>query len=55
VAEGIALELQGVFANVLNHDQWFDGFPGLYNPTGFGALGGQASPRSIELGLRVRF
>jgi hypothetical protein len=55
VAEGVALELQGVFANVLNHDQWFDGFPGLYNPTGFGALGGQASPRSIELGLRVRF
>jgi hypothetical protein len=55
VAENIGLEFQGVFANVLNHDQWFDGFPGLYNPSGWGALGGQASQRQIEIGARVRF
>jgi hypothetical protein len=55
VAESFSLELQGVFANFLNHNQWFDGYPGLYNTGGWGALGGEASPRSIELGLRVRF
>ncbi|MGC2273576.1 MAG: hypothetical protein WA539_16475, partial [Candidatus Sulfotelmatobacter sp.] len=56
VAESVSLEFQGVFANILNHDQWFDGFPGLYNDSGFGALGGQTSdPRNIELGLRARF
>ena len=64
VAESISVELQGVFANVLNHNQWTDNFPGLYNPGGFGALGGingltgqpgEAEPRNIELGLRVRF
>ncbi|HEY4764081.1 MAG TPA: carboxypeptidase-like regulatory domain-containing protein [Candidatus Sulfotelmatobacter sp.] len=55
VAESVSLELQGVFANVLNHDQMFDGFPGLYSPTTWGAIGGEASPRNIELGARVRF
>jgi len=57
VAEGINLEFQGVFANVLNHDQWTDNYLGLYNPGGFGALGalGEGEPRNIELGLRVRF
>jgi hypothetical protein len=55
VAESISLELQGVFANVLNHDQMFDGFPGLYSPTTWGSIGGEASPRNIELGARVRF
>jgi hypothetical protein len=58
VAEGVSAELQGVFANVLNHDQWLDGYACLCNPGGFGALGGQANPtgpRAIELGLRFRF
>jgi hypothetical protein len=57
VAEGISMELQGVFANVLNHNQWTDNYLGLYNPGGFGALGavGEGEPRNIELGLRVRF
>jgi hypothetical protein len=67
VAEGISLEFQGVFANVLNHNQWTDNYLGLYNTAGFGALGfntapdngigvnGEAEPRNIELGARVRF
>ena len=57
VAEGISMEVQGVFANVLNHNQWTDNFLGLYNDGGFGALGfnGEGEPRNIELGLRLRF
>ena len=64
VAEGINVEFQGVFANVTNHNQWTDNFPCLCNTGGFGALGGipgatgqagEAEPRNIELGLRVRF
>ncbi len=57
VAEGISMEFQGVFANVLNHNQWTDNYLGLYNPGGFGALGalGEGEPRNIELGARVRF
>jgi hypothetical protein len=60
IAESVGLELQGVFANVLNHDQWIDGFP-YAGPNGlsassFGALGGQTNdPRNIEVGARVRF
>jgi Carboxypeptidase regulatory-like domain len=59
VAENVGLEFQGVFANVLNHDQWFDGFP-YAGPNGgssyaWGPLGGQAQPRQIEVGARVRF
>jgi hypothetical protein len=61
VAEGISLELQGVFANVLNHNQWTDNYLGLSNDGGFGSLGfntgynGEGEPRNIEVGLRVRF
>jgi len=61
VAEGINLEFQGVFANVLNHNQWLDPsglglFDGASPNGGFGTLsGGEASPRQIELGARVRF
>ena len=68
VAEGISMEIQGVFANVFNHDQFLDpnGFfeTGLFSgsgPGGFGTLSGgsaQEEPggnRQIEVGLRVRF
>ena len=61
VAEGINLEFQGVFANVLNHNQWLDPtglglFDGSSPSNGFGTLsGGEAQPREIEVGARVRF
>jgi len=64
VAEGISMEFQGVFANVLNHNQWLDPtglFPmGLFNPGSWGALPGSAQEqaggdRQIEVGARVRF
>jgi hypothetical protein len=66
VAESVSLELQGVFSNVLNHNQWYDPSSaqanngsgvvfGLFNTPAFGALPGEALPRSVELGLRVRF
>jgi Carboxypeptidase regulatory-like domain len=57
VMESVNLEFQGVFANLLNHNQWTDNFLGLYNNGGFGALGlnGEGEPRNIELGVRVRF
>jgi hypothetical protein len=62
VAESISLELQGVFANILNHNQFLDpqGMS-LGSPGSFGNLEGsaQAPPvggnRAIELGARVRF
>ena len=62
IAESINLEFQGVFANVLNHNQWLDpiGNTGLFDGAtpdgGFGTLsGGEAQPRQIEVGARVRF
>jgi hypothetical protein len=66
VTEGVSLEFQGVFANVLNHNQWLDPL-GNFNvalfegPSGFGNLGGGSAQeqaggnRQIELGARVRF
>ncbi len=62
--ERFSLDLQGVFANVFNHNQWEDpvttGAIGLFNPGGFGALPGSAQEttggdRQIEVGLRIRF
>ncbi|MGA8437675.1 MAG: carboxypeptidase-like regulatory domain-containing protein [Candidatus Sulfotelmatobacter sp.] len=70
VAEGISMEVQGVFANVFNHNQFLDpdGIYGSYLAPidssaagGFGTLSGgsaQEEPggnRQIEVGLRVRF
>jgi Carboxypeptidase regulatory-like domain len=64
VAESVSLEFQGVFADVLNHDQFLDPTgpfsSGLFNPGGWGALPGSAQQqpggdRQIELGARVRF
>ncbi|HUA16446.1 MAG TPA: carboxypeptidase-like regulatory domain-containing protein [Verrucomicrobiae bacterium] len=62
IAESVDFELQGVFANILNHDQLLDpqGMA-MYSPGTFGNLLGsaQAPPaggnRAIELGARVRF
>jgi hypothetical protein len=61
--EHFSLEFQGVFANVLNHNQFQDPdyITGLFNPSTFGALGNGSAQeqlggdRQIELGLRVRF
>jgi hypothetical protein len=58
VAEGVSVELQGVFTNVFGHNQWFDGEPCLCNPTAWGALPGQTNPtgpRNVEVGLRFKF
>ena len=64
IAETVSLEFQGVFANVFNHNQWEDpsatGTTGLFDGSapfgGFGTLaGGEAQPRQIEIGGRVRF
>jgi len=51
VAEAISLEFQGVFVNILNHNQWLDPtFLGIYNPTQFGALGGERRKRQEGIG-----
>jgi Carboxypeptidase regulatory-like domain len=66
VTEGISLEFQGVFANVLNHNQWQDPLGNaeialFEGSSGFGALNNgsaQEQPggdRQIEVGARVRF
>ena len=64
VTEGVSLELQGVFADVLNHNQWLDpvgaNAMGLFGASTFGALGGSAQEqvggdRQIEVGIRARF
>jgi hypothetical protein len=66
VTEGVSLEFQGVFANLLNHNQWQDPLGtsqlALFEgSTGFGALNNgsaQEQPggnRQIEVGARVRF
>ena len=62
IAESVNLELQGVFANVFNHNQWLDpiGTTGLFDGStpggGFGSLsGGEAQNRQIEVGARIRF
>jgi hypothetical protein len=66
VTEGVSLEFQGVFANILNHNQWQDPVVNaavalFEGPTGFGALNNGSAQeqaggdRQIELGARVRF
>jgi hypothetical protein len=65
IAERFSVEVQGVFANVLNHDQFLDPIGGaamgLFNPGGFGALNNGSAQeqvggdRQIEVGARVRF
>jgi len=55
VAESVSMEVQGVFTNILNHNQWLNSAPCLCNTPAWGALGGEAAPRNIEVGARVRF
>jgi hypothetical protein len=59
ITESINAELQSIFTNVLNHDQFGDPQGGnldLSNPSGFGVLPGQVNnPRQMEFGLRVSF
>jgi len=67
IAESVSLQLQGVFVNVFNHNQWLDpiGTTGLFDgPTpagGFGTLSGGSAQelaggnRSIQIGARVSF
>jgi Carboxypeptidase regulatory-like domain len=62
LTESYALEFQGVFANVLNHNQFQDPdfITGLFGPPTFGALPGSATEqlggiRQIEVGARFRF
>ncbi len=56
VAESFSLELQGIFANILNHNQMLDPVGlALYSPGTFGNLAGEAQARNIELGARIRF
>jgi hypothetical protein len=63
IAENVSLEFEGVAANVFNHMQWldpqFNAATGLFDGSspdgGFGTLQGEAQPRSIQIGARVRF
>jgi hypothetical protein len=56
LTERFSVEFSSIFSNVLNHDQLGDPTLDLSNPSGWGVLPGQInSPRSIELGLRIRF
>jgi hypothetical protein len=62
ITEQVALEFQGIFTDILNHNQWLDpGQPwGLFSAASFGNLGGSAQGvtggnRTIQLGARVRF
>ena len=56
IAERFSAEFQSIFSNVLNHDQLADPVLDLSSPAAFGVLGSQVnSPRSIELGFRLRF
>jgi Carboxypeptidase regulatory-like domain len=61
VTEGISLEFQSIFTNILNHNQWLDPWGmGLFGASSFGVLPGsaQGNPggnRTVQLGARVRF
>jgi hypothetical protein len=62
VAENLSMTFQGVFQNVLNHNQFLDPVVlGLYSPGNFGALynsspfGTNSTPRNIEVGVRFAF
>ncbi|MGB7282752.1 MAG: carboxypeptidase-like regulatory domain-containing protein [Candidatus Acidiferrum sp.] len=56
INERFSLEVQSIFTNVFNHVQLGDPFLSLADPADFGVLNTQVNdPRSIELGIRIRF
>jgi hypothetical protein len=61
ITERLSMELQGVFTNILNHNQFLDPWGmGLFSPSSFGNLLGSAQEvpggnRAIQVGARVRF
>jgi hypothetical protein len=56
ITERVSTDLQAVFTNVLNHNQFFDPLLDLQTPSAFGVLNSQGNtPRQMELGLRVSF
>ena len=61
ITEGVSFEIQGVFANIFNHNQWLDPVGmGMFAPSSFGNLLGSAQEntggnRSIQIGGRIRF
>jgi hypothetical protein len=56
VTERVAFEIQGIFANVLNHNQLLDPWGmGMFSSGTFGSLVGEAQPRQIQIGGRIRF
>jgi len=56
INERFSAEVQSIFSNVFNHDQLGDPSLNLGNPAAWGVLSTQINtPRSIELGVRLRF
>jgi hypothetical protein len=57
ITERFSGEIQTIFVNIFNHNQFGD--PNLdlsAGPSGFGAIGGQANtPRQMEFGARISF
>ncbi len=56
ITERVNTELQAVFTNVLNHNQFADPTLDISNPSSWGVITTQANtPRQMEFGLRVSF
>ena len=56
LTERFSAEVQSIFSNIFNHDQLGDPILSLANPAAWGVESLQANtPRSIELGIRLRF
>ena len=56
VSERFSLELQSVFSNVLNHNQFANPTLDLADPTSWGVINSQINPpRSMEFGIRLNF
>ena len=56
VSERFGIQLQSVFTNVFNHNQFFDPLLDLTSPSSWGVLDAQGNtPRQIQLGARFTF
>jgi len=56
VSERFGLQLQSIFTNVFNHNQFFDPLLDLTNVSSWGVLSAQGNnPRQMQLGLRLNF